>query len=423
MLREHFPSALVAVEELGVGFKVSARSPTASSTASREVVSFEELMATPVTRVTLRDPTSTSEEFLERTARIGLHGVEYAVGWSAWLDINPEGVSKGAALEAIRAGSGVEPQHTVAVGDQRNDLEMLRWAARGRGDGQRPGRGQGRGRRGDRRRRRRRARDGAALPPLSAPRGRRPPVRRGNNVGTERATASPPVKGVRWTAPTSPPPRAGRRPPARRVGRPPRLRDVGLIHLLIAWIALKVAWGSAAGRKRRHLRGPGDGGRQSGTGVVLLWSPSSGSCCWPCGSCRGGARPRRDGDRLKAAAKGVTYLFFAWTTFKVGQGRAPRPRADQGLHRRPDGQPRGRVLVGVVGLVVLGIAGYHVYKGWTKKFLKDLREHPGDWAVTAGRVGYIAKGVALFIVGFFFLVAAWQAAPEGHGPGRGAADE
>ena len=25
----------------------------------------------------------------------------------------------------------VEPQHTVAVGDQRNDLEMLRWAARG----------------------------------------------------------------------------------------------------------------------------------------------------------------------------------------------------------------------------------------------------------------------------------------------------
>ena len=76
------------------------------------------------------------------------------------------------------------------------------------------------------------------------------------------------------------------------------------------------------------------------------------------------------------------------------------------------GSPGGRLLVGVVGLVVLGIAGYHVYKGWTKKFLEDLREHPGDWAVTAGRIGYIAKGVALVIVGFFFLVAAWQADPD-----------
>ena len=43
---------------------------------------------------------------------------------------------------------------------------------------------------------------------------------------------------------------------------------------------------------------------------------------------------------------------------------------------------------------------------------KDLREHPGTWAVRAGRTGYIAKGFALVIVGFFFLVAAWEADPE-----------
>ena len=131
VLREHFPSALVAVEEPGVGFKVTAPFPDGELDGTPRVVPFEELMATPVTRVTLRDPTSTSEEFIERTQHIGLHGVEYAVGWSAWLDINPEGVSKGAALEAIRRRLGVEPMHTVAVGDQRNDLEMLQWAARG----------------------------------------------------------------------------------------------------------------------------------------------------------------------------------------------------------------------------------------------------------------------------------------------------
>ena len=63
--------------------------------------------------------------------RAGLHGVSYAVGWSAWLDINPEGVSKASALELVRRRIGVEPQHTIACGDQRNDLEMLYWAAWG----------------------------------------------------------------------------------------------------------------------------------------------------------------------------------------------------------------------------------------------------------------------------------------------------
>ena len=131
ILREEFPSALIAVEELGIRFKVSAPFPDGELDGTPLVVPFEELMASPVTRLTIRDPESTSEEFLARTEKIGLHGVEYAVGWSAWLDISPEGVSKAAALEGVRRRLGVEPMHTVAVGDQRNDLEMLRWAARG----------------------------------------------------------------------------------------------------------------------------------------------------------------------------------------------------------------------------------------------------------------------------------------------------
>ena len=52
-------------------------------------------------------------------------------GFTAWLDINPEGVSKASALELVRRKLAIEPSNTVAVGDQRNDLEMLRWAARG----------------------------------------------------------------------------------------------------------------------------------------------------------------------------------------------------------------------------------------------------------------------------------------------------
>ena len=131
LLRDSWPDAVIAVEELGVGFKVSAPFPDGELDGELRVVSWEELVADPVTRVTFRSPTGTSEDFEELAERIGLHEVNYNIGFTAWMDINPEGVSKGSALELLRRRLEVEPMHTVAVGDQRNDLEMLQWAARG----------------------------------------------------------------------------------------------------------------------------------------------------------------------------------------------------------------------------------------------------------------------------------------------------
>lgn len=138
LVRRELPHAMVAVEDIGTGFKVSTPFPEGELWGDETVVPFEELVAAPVTRVTFRDPHSTSEEFTEMVERIGLHGVAYAVGWSAWLDLNPEGVSKASALEMVRRGLDVQPHRTVAVGDQRNDLEMLRWAAHGVAMGQAP---------------------------------------------------------------------------------------------------------------------------------------------------------------------------------------------------------------------------------------------------------------------------------------------
>jgi len=189
---------------------------------------------------------------------------------------------------------------------------------------------------------------------------------------------------------------------------------VGLVHLLIAWIALKVAWGFGGGSKDADTSGALQTMASTGTGVVALWLCLVGFfllAVWQL--FEAALHQRETSDRLKAAAKGVTYLFFAWSTFKVGQGASSSAEQQtEDFTAGLMGSPGGRLLVAVVGLVVLGIAGYHVYKGWTKKFLEDLREHPGDWAVTAGRIGYIAKGIALVVVGFFFLVAAWQADPD-----------
>lgn len=189
---------------------------------------------------------------------------------------------------------------------------------------------------------------------------------------------------------------------------------LGLIHLLIAWIALKVAWNIGGGSKQADTSGALQTLSSSSTGIVLLWICVVGFLLLAVWQLFEAVLNRGEtSDRIKAVAKGVTYLFFAWTTFKVGQGaNSSAEKKTEDFTATLMGSPGGRLLVGVVGLVVLGIAGYHVYKGWTKKFLEDLSEHPGDWAVTAGRVGYIAKGVALVIVGFFFLAAAWQADPD-----------
>ncbi|QFG67473.1 HAD family hydrolase [Ornithinimicrobium pratense] len=138
LVRREMPQALIAVEDVGVGFKVSMNFPHGELWGQETVVPLEELAAKPVTRVTFRDPYATSEEFSRLVERIGLHGVSYAVGYSAWLDLAPEGVSKASGLELVRRSLGIQPHRTVAVGDQRNDVEMLQWAALGVAMGQAP---------------------------------------------------------------------------------------------------------------------------------------------------------------------------------------------------------------------------------------------------------------------------------------------
>lgn len=138
LLREHLPGAAYAVEELGNGFRLFGPFPDGELEGELVVVPFEQLLGAPATRVIVRSSEHTPQDFLELTERIGLHGVNYAVGWTAWLDLAPEGVSKASALDKVREHLGHEQASTVAVGDGRNDIEMLQWAARSVAMGQAP---------------------------------------------------------------------------------------------------------------------------------------------------------------------------------------------------------------------------------------------------------------------------------------------
>ncbi|GMA33413.1 HAD family hydrolase [Litorihabitans aurantiacus] len=131
MLLAEAPDVLVAVEHLGRGFRVTGRFPDGELTGPLEVVGIDELLAEPVARVTLRAPGRSTQDFVDLVQRAGMHGVTYAIGWTAWLDITPDGVSKASALERIRERLGVATSRTLAAGDGQNDREMLRWAALG----------------------------------------------------------------------------------------------------------------------------------------------------------------------------------------------------------------------------------------------------------------------------------------------------
>lgn len=125
------PNTLVAVEEVGRGYRVSGQFPEGDLTGEMIISDVAEMISEPVTRVILRDPTSTDQEFIEMARDLGLTGCSYFIGWSAWLDIVPEGVNKGTALADIAASYQIDPSEVLAMGDGRNDLEMLRWAGRG----------------------------------------------------------------------------------------------------------------------------------------------------------------------------------------------------------------------------------------------------------------------------------------------------
>jgi Cof subfamily protein (haloacid dehalogenase superfamily) len=127
---ERQPTAIVAVEDRGVGYRVSRAFPEGELSGDMVVTEIDELLAAEVSRVIIRDPDATADEFVQLAEELGLHGTNYVVGWTAWLDLAPVGVSKASGLDHVARALGIDPADALAVGDGRNDLEMFEWAGR-----------------------------------------------------------------------------------------------------------------------------------------------------------------------------------------------------------------------------------------------------------------------------------------------------
>ncbi len=186
----------------------------------------------------------------------------------------------------------------------------------------------------------------------------------------------------------------------------------GVLHVLLGVIALQLAWFS----RKASVDQSGALGTLSDNpfGKIVLWVAVLGwlgLAIWQLSEAIAGGRGA--GDRVKAGSKSLVYLALSWTAFRFATGSGTSSKSQtRDFTASLMSKPAGQWLVALVGLVIIGVAVYHVYKGWKRKFLQDLEEQPGRWIERAGRFGYIAKGVALAIVGFLFLVAAVRHKPS-----------
>ena len=184
---------------------------------------------------------------------------------------------------------------------------------------------------------------------------------------------------------------------AARVG----LVSYGVVHLLIGWIALQIAWSgggdaSSGGALREVAEKP--------FGEALLWIAAAGLAAltvWQLPDRALGLRVG-DGDRRRTASDWLQRVGPSctrrWPSRRRGSPRAraaaAATRTEEGLTARPAvGVPAGRILVAVVGVAIIAVAVSQVHRGVTDGFTHDLERRRDDrrrrdrscwpWAVSA----------------------------------------
>jgi hypothetical protein len=193
-----------------------------------------------------------------------------------------------------------------------------------------------------------------------------------------------------------------------------------VVHLLIGWLALQIAWG-----------GGGDASQQgalktlagTGAGPVLLVVVAVGMFAltvWQAAEAAFGQgrvaqqhdERRRTLKRIASAGRALVYLALGVSALRLVLGAGSSGGQEDSLTARLMGAPLGRVLVGLVAAAVLAVAVSQVVRGVRQTFTEDLSGDRTRAVRVLGTVGYAAKGVALAVVGGLFGWAALAYDPD-----------
>jgi hypothetical protein len=197
----------------------------------------------------------------------------------------------------------------------------------------------------------------------------------------------------------------------------------GVLHLLVAYIILRIAFGSGGNADQSGALS--ELARQTG-GALMLWVVAVGLVglgLWRIAESIVGSKPgegsgQRQDDTpawKRAKSVGLAIVNFAIALsaarFAMGSGQQSTQQ-NAGLSAQMMQSGWGKAVLIAVGLGLIGVGGYHVYKGVSKKFLKDLKISGGTWVNGIGIAGYAAKGLVLAGAGVLVIVATLQADPS-----------
>lgn len=180
----------------------------------------------------------------------------------------------------------------------------------------------------------------------------------------------------------------------------------GVVHLLVAWIALQLAFGKSSqeasqqGALRELAGGP--------LGGVLLWVVAIGLFAlvvWRVLELGWGHLDVEK--KVSSTGRAIVYLVLGVSAVKIAVGSGSSGSGQQKtVSARLMEHGAGRVLLVAVGIAIVALGCYHVYKAITKKFLEDLVGGVSDLTILLGRIGYVAKGIAFAVVG---VLVGWAA--------------
>jgi type IV secretory pathway VirB2 component (pilin) len=200
------------------------------------------------------------------------------------------------------------------------------------------------------------------------------------------------------------------------------LVSYGIVHLIIAWLALRLAFGDGGGSA--SSQGALQQVAKTGVGQVSLYVAGLGFVAlvvWQALEAIWGHRDEDGGKRvlkrLTSAAKVVLYVSLAVSAARTAAGSSSGSGGTDGMTAKVMELPGGPVLVGAVGVGVLVVAGFLAFRGLSEGFRSKLDSggqtgKDGRAYVLFGKIGYVAKAVALAIVGVLFLYAAVTHDPD-----------
>lgn len=206
---------------------------------------------------------------------------------------------------------------------------------------------------------------------------------------------------------------------AARVG----LFAYGITHLLIAWLALQIAFGGGGG-EQADQSGAFQTLAEQPFGKVLLWVLVVGFVAvalWRAEQAIWGYSYESDTTkalrkRVTAGAKAVLFAVLAVLAGTTAAGSGGGGGGGQGLTATVLGWPGGQFLVGAAGLVIICVGVKKVYDGIKRKFEQEMSlpsdERARQVAVRSGQIGFVAKGASIALIGILVVVAAVRFRPE-----------